>query len=73
MKKERTSGPVIAVVLLLVALLLAPYVGGYYLLSRKLGNARYFPSSWVAAAFTPMAYIESALTGNQVEATAFPD
>jgi hypothetical protein len=71
MEPERrfSAVPILALAVMLPAVVLGVYVGGYFLrcevivLSRK---CRVYPTSWEAKLFRPAATIESSFTGSTV-------
>jgi hypothetical protein len=75
------SFPILATLLVLAALLGA-YAGGYYGLSERNvviqpngpgGLLRLYRFGWLAITYRPAAWIESAVTGQRVEATTMQE
>ena len=73
-ERKTASWPIVAALLVAVVLVpLALYVGGYFALSSKVEFApnvyvRYFKPRWGATIYAPAAEIESHVTGGKVEA-----
>ena len=74
--RPSTAAPILAATLLVVALLLGAYVGGYFWLGQetaaykleKTWVRRSFPSKGYAMAYQPLAKLESWLAGWDVRA-----
>jgi hypothetical protein len=67
--RPSTAAPILAVLIIVLAMLGTAYVGGYFWLGQRYDGDetafRVYPQQWMATAFEPAARFETWLTGVQ--------